>query len=66
MDEKAEKRITYLKIANKNLKNRNSVLYFKNSELEEKVQRLNVILIIESSIILVVFSAAITLILLKK
>lgn len=63
---KLENQVKYLKISNKHFKNKYSAIYDKNKKLEEKAQWLNVVLIIESSMILSFVTAALTMILLRK
>lgn len=63
---KLENQVKYLKISNEYFKNRYSAIYDKKAKLEEKVQWLNVVLIIESSMILSFVTAALTMILLRK
>jgi hypothetical protein len=62
---KLENQVKYLKTSNKHFKNKYSAIYDKNTKLEKKVQWLNVVLIIESSMILSIISAVITMILIK-
>ena len=62
---KLENQVKYLKTSNKHFKNKYSAMYGENKKLEEKVQWLNVVLIIESSMILSIISAVITMILIK-
>jgi hypothetical protein len=63
---KLENQVKYLKISNKHFKNKYSAMYDKNAKIEQKVHWLNVVLIIESSIILSFITAALTMILLRK
>ncbi len=62
---KEVKQIKYLQIANEHLKNRNSALYFKKSKLEEEIQWLNFLVIMETSIIIGIIIAVLTIGLLK-